>query len=300
MFTMAKRNIKLYFRDKSSVFFSLMGVLVIIVLNIFFLTENLTDAFGDVPHIKELVGTWLVAGIVAVATTTTALGALGTMIEDKSRKIYKDFYTSPLKRGSLAGGYILSCMAVGIIMSVISLAVGIGYIVSLGGDVPGGETIAKAIGIIVLAVLANGSFMFFVASLLRTSSAFSAFSTVVGTLIGFLTGIYMPVGNLPDGVQWAVKLFPCSYAASALRTVLMDDLLTETYSNIEEVPTEVLATMPEDAALMTTRTGFEQFMGVNFDFGDYATNLTTAIIVLAVTAAVFCGLSVLTVGRKNK
>ena len=163
MFTMAKRNIKLYFRDKSSVFFSLMGVLVIIVLNIFFLTENLTDAFGDVPNIKELVGTWLVAGIVAVATTTTALGALGTMIEDKSRKIYKDFYTSPLKRGSLAGGYILSCMVVGVIMSVISLAVGLVYIVSLGGSVPSGETLAKAVGIIVLAVLANGSFMFFVA-----------------------------------------------------------------------------------------------------------------------------------------
>lgn len=296
MLTMAKRNIKLYFRDKSSVFFSLMGVLVIIVLNIFFLTENLTDGLREVPNIEVLVGTWLVAGIVAVATTTTALGALGAMIEDKSRKIYKDFYTSPLKRSSLAGGYILSCMAVGVIMSIAALAVGMGYIVYLGGDVPSVETIAKAIGIILLAVLANGSLMFLIASLLKTSSAFSAFSTVVGTLIGFLMGIYMPVGNLPDGVQWVVKLFPCSYAASGLRTVLMEDILEETFSGMTEIPEGV----PEEYLITATRTGFEQFMGVNFDFGDYATNLTTAIIVMAVTAAVCCGLSVLTVGQKNK
>lgn len=133
MFTMAKRNIKLYFRDKASVIFSLFAVLVIIALNIFFLTDSLNKGMSDVPDIEVLVGTWLVAGIVAVTTTTTSLGALNTMVEDKSRKIYKDFYTSPLKRSSLAGGYIISCVVIGIIMSVIAFVAGMIYIVYLGG-----------------------------------------------------------------------------------------------------------------------------------------------------------------------
>lgn len=292
MFTMAKRNIKLYFRDKASVIFSLFAVLVIIALNIFFLTDSLNKGMSDVPNIEVLVGTWLVAGIVAVTTTTTSLGALNTMVEDKSRKIYKDFYTSPLKRSSLAGGYIISCVVIGIIMSVIAFAAGMVYIVYLGGDLPSVEIILKTLGIIILSVLANGSLMFFITSLLKTSGAFSALSTVIGTLIGFLMGIYMPVGNLPDGMQWVVKLFPCTYSASALRTLLLDDLLEETFSTMPE-------TIPEGYEAFT-RTDFEQFMGVNFEFGDYTTSLTTAIIVMAVTAVVCYLLSIFTVSRKNK
>jgi multidrug/hemolysin transport system permease protein len=104
-------------------------------------------------------------------------------------------------------------------------------------------------------------------------------------------GIYMPIGNLPDGIQWVVKLFPGSYAASALRTLLMDDLLEETFSSM---PTSV-----PDAYELFTRADFEKFMGVNFEFGDYTTNLTTAIIVMVVTAVICCLLSILNVGKKN-
>lgn len=292
MFTMAKRNIKLYFRDKAGVFFSMFSVLVIIALNVFFLTDTLNDGMSNVPNIEVLVGTWLVAGIVAVTSTSTSLAALGTMIEDKSRKIYKDFYTSPLKRSSLAGGYIISCMVVGIIMSVLAFVAGMGYIAYLSGDIPSVETILKTLGIIVLLVLANGALMFFITSMIKTQNAFSGFSMLIGTLIGFLMGIYMPVGNLPEGVQWVVKLFPCTYSASALRTVLMDDILTETFSTM---PTEI----PEGYEGFT-RTDFEHFMGVNFEFGDYSTNLTTAIIVMIAAAVIFSSLSVLNVGKKNK
>lgn len=292
MFTMAKRNIKLYFRDKTGVVFSMFSVLVIIALNVFFLTDTLNEGMSEVPNIEVLVGTWLVAGIVAVTTTSTSLAALGTMIEDKSRKIYKDFYTSPLKRSSLAGGYIISCMVVGIIMSVLAFVAGMGYIAYLSGDIPSIETILKTLGIIVLSVLANGALMFFVTSMLKTQNAFSGFSMLIGTLIGFLMGIYMPVGNLPEGVQWVVKLFPCTYSASALRTVLMDDILTETFSTM---PAEI----PEGYEAFT-RADFEHFMGVNFEFGDYSTNLTTAIIVMVAAAVIFISLSVLNVGKKNK
>lgn len=292
MFTMAKRNIKLYFRDKTGVFFSLMAVMVIIVLNVFFLTDTLNEGMSEVPNIEELVGTWLVAGIVAVTTTSTSLAALGTMIDDKARKIYKDFYTSPLKRSSLAGGYIISCMVVGIIMSVVAFVAGMGYIAYLSGNIPSVEIILKTLGIIVLSVLANGSFMFFITSMLNTQNAFSGFSMLIGTLIGFLMGIYMPVGNLPEGVQWMVKLFPCTYSASALRTVLMEDILEETFSSMPAV-------IPEGYEGFT-RADFEHFMGVNFEFGDYSTNLTTAIIVMVAAAVIFSALSVLNVGKKNK
>ncbi len=42
---LTKRNCLCYFRDKASVFFSLLGVLIVILLYLIFLTDMLVDSF---------------------------------------------------------------------------------------------------------------------------------------------------------------------------------------------------------------------------------------------------------------
>lgn len=293
MFTMVKRNIRLYFRDKSTVLFSLMAVWVIIILNIFFLTNTMRSSFDGVDNIEVIIGTWLMAGIISVTSVTSSLGAMGTMMADREKKIYKDFYTSPLKRSALAGGYMISSAIVGIIMSIFAFVCGEAYILYLGGSLPEIKVIIELLGLIVLSVLANSAFMFFLVSLFKTQSAFSAISTLVGTLIGFVMGIYMPIGSLPEKIQWIVKLFPSSYSASALRTVMLDEVLTETFKSVPE-------NIPAGYEDIFTRNDFNLEMGVCFEFGDYTTNLTTAIIVMTAVTVVFYGLSIINVSRKSK
>ena len=50
--------------------------------------------------------------------------------------------------------------------------------------------------IILLAVLASASMVLLLVSFFKTSNAFAAASTVIGTLLGFLAGIYIPIGSL--------------------------------------------------------------------------------------------------------
>ena len=57
--------------------------------------------------------------------------------------------------------------------------------------------------------------------------------------------------------------------------------------------------LPDGYEIMT-RADFEQFMGVNFAFGGYTTDLTTALAVMTAAAVLFCGLSVIAVGRKKR
>ena len=45
---------------------------------------------------------------------------------------------------------------------------------------------------------------------------------------------------------------------------------------------------------------FTHEMGVNFQFGDFTTTITTCIIVLFATAAIFYTLSILNLSRKRK
>lgn len=66
----------------------------------------------------------------------------------------------------------------------------------------------KVLGLIILTVIFASFMMFFMVSCFKSVNAYSTACTVIGTLIGFLTGVYIPIGNLPESVQTVVKLFP--------------------------------------------------------------------------------------------
>src|SRR5699024_385469 len=66
---------------------------------------------------------------------------------------------------------------------------------------------------------------YLVTSYLKTMSAFSGLSTIVGTLIGFLAGIYIPIGILPSYVQKVIVLFPTTQSTVLLRDLFMVEVL---------------------------------------------------------------------------
>ncbi|RCX18560.1 multidrug/hemolysin transport system permease protein [Fontibacillus phaseoli] len=276
MIGFTKRNLKIFFRDRSSVFFSLLAVFIILGLYVLFLGDVWTSNLKDVPGAREMMDNWIIAGMLAVTTFTTSMGAFGIMINDKTQKITKDFYSSPLSRNSIAGGYVLSAFIIALIMSVVTLVLGEIYIIANGGTIMSLPVLLKVLVLIVLSAFVNTAIIFFIVSFFKSQNAFATASTIIGTLIGFLTGIYLPISMLPEGVQWIIKLFPVSHAAALFRQVMMEAPIA---SSFEGMPSENAAE-------------FKDMMGVTFNFGDYTTTATTSTLVLIVTAVVFYGLSV--------
>jgi len=122
---MVKRNLRIFFRDKVAVFFSLMGVIIIIGLYVLFLGELISGYVTSVPAIGDgarfLMDSWIMGGVLAAASITTCMGAFGIMIDDKAKHIIKDFQVAPIKRSKLVLSYILSSIIIGIVMSLFTL-----------------------------------------------------------------------------------------------------------------------------------------------------------------------------------
>ena len=219
MFTFAMRNLKLFFRDRPAVFFSLLAVFIIIGLYVLFLGETVMGGLEGIPGARFMMDSWIMAGLMAVTTVTTTMGAVGVVVDDKAKGIAKDFLTSPLKRTTLVGGYLISTLVVGVIMSLVAFVMAELYIVGSGGDFLPWANLLKVLGLLVLSTMASGAMMFFLVSFFKTQNSFGVASTVLGTLIGFLMGIYVPIGVLPGAVQTVIKIFPISHAAALFRQV---------------------------------------------------------------------------------
>ncbi len=284
MINFMKRNLLVFFKDKASVFFSLLSVFIIIGMYALFLGDVWTSSMKDVPNARNLMDCWIVAGLIAVTSVTTTMGAFGTMVEDKSKKIIKDIHSSPLPRVSIAGGYILSAFVIGVIMCVVALVLCQLYLLSGGGTLFTGVQLLKIFALILLSTFSNTALVLFFVSFFQSNNAFSIASTIIGTVIGFLTGIYIPIGQLPAGVQTVIKLFPPSHSALLLRQVIMEDAIKTGFAG---APASVVS-------------DFKEMLGVTFQVGGKIVTPLTSMAVLVVAGFFFLGLSLLSLSRKKR
>lgn len=285
MNALISRNLRVYFRDKASVFFSLLSVMIIILLYALFLGDAWAGSsmFRGREGVRWLMDAWIMAGLLAVVSVTSTMGAYGIMVEDRSRKIIKDFYSSPLSRAGLTGGYILSAFVIGLVMSLLTSVLAVVYILARGGQLPALAALGKTFLLILTSTLSNTAMVLFLISFIKSTNAFSTASTLIGTLIGFLTGIYMPIGQLPPAVQTLIKVIPTSHAAALFRQTLMEQPIQLVFQG---APEEMVAE-------------FKGAMGVTLSLGGHTFTAWEHVLVLAASFLLFSLLSLWSLSRKK-
>ncbi|HPB41086.1 MAG TPA: ABC transporter permease [Flexilinea sp.] len=283
MIALASRNIKLFFRDKAMVFFSLLSVFIIIGLYVLFLGNVWTSEFPNQEYAKFIMNSWIMAGLISVTGFTTAVGAFGIMIQDRELNIEKDFLSAPVKRSSLAAGYLLSAYGISVIMSLIAFILGEIFILAEGGELLGIVAIFKIIGIILINSFMSVSIIQVIIGFIHTANAFSAFSTIIGTLIGFLTGIYLPIGQLPTGVQTLIRIFPVSHSASLARQIFMDVPLKIGFNGVPEAAVN----------------GFKELMGVTFFVGSKEITPWMSLCYMLLIGALFFAIAAMNLSKRK-
>ncbi|MFS0735072.1 ABC transporter permease [Microbacterium sp. 1P10UB] len=274
------RNLRLFFRDPMNVFFSLLGALILFLLYTLFLgnlqIEGLKGTFPDATEdeIRTFVDSWMFAGIVLLSTITTGLGALAPLVNDRETGRFRDFLVSPVRRSQLVLGYLISAVTVAILMSSIVLVIGLLYLGLVDGVWPPVSAIVRLLGAVVLCCLGFTALTAFIVTFVKTSAAFSGLSTVMGTILGFVAGAYIPVGSLPDGVANGVNTLPFAQGAMLLR---------------QEFTRETLATMV--GTVDGAAASISEFYGIDILIDGNVLPVWVAVAVLCGVAVVFTVLS---------
>lgn len=226
---LAYRNMLIYFRDRQSVLFSLMGVLVVVMLYLLFLRTMLIDSFPGYDGMDGLIDAWVLSGILGIVPVTTCAGCLQPMVGDRAAGRDRDILVTPMTPRQIAGGWIIGTFAVGCIMSVVTLAISVAYLAATGCPL---STIG-ILGCIVLIVpssLSASAIMYALSCRMGSTGAFSGLFVVISVLIGFLAGIYMPMGTMPDAMQVIGTLVPASHMAALFRDALASDAFDHVFT----------------------------------------------------------------------
>lgn len=198
MIALIKRNLKIYFANKIGVLMSCLGALISFFIYIGFLQQNLISSWQSLPHAKEMLDLWMISGIVAIAGITTSFQALGQLVKDRESRTWDDLSLTDLTPFQINCSYLTATIFISTLMQIITFFIMAVYFI-----------LVDSITIPTTALLPGLVFIVLGA---------------IGAASGFMIATYMPYGTLSKSAQFVVKLFPSSYEAASLRSLLLNKL----------------------------------------------------------------------------
>lgn len=226
LYSLVKRNTKLYFKDKGLFFSSLITPIILLVLYVTFLRNVFYDSFcaslkstgatvaEDV--INGYVGGQLVSSLLAVSCVTVAFCSNLLMIRDKTSGAKHDLDIAPVKFSTIALGYYLATLFSTLIINVAAAGVCMVYLAVTGWFMSAGDVLLLFLDVFLLTMFGtalSSCINFF----LSTDGQASAVGTIVGAGYGFICGAYMPISSFSDTLQKVLSFLPGTYGTSLMR-----------------------------------------------------------------------------------
>ena len=262
MLALLKRNFILYFRNRSGVFFSLLGALISFLLYIIFLQKNLTDAWSQLPDNTNLLNNWLMGGTLAVTGITTSFTALTQMVQDRENQVDQDLFLTDLGSWGLQVSYLISSIIISFVMQVFMFAVMSLYF----RESPVISYLPEITLITLLSSLLSSVVNILLIYRFQSVDSLGKLATIVGTASGFLVGTYIPIGVLPDFAQIIMKCTPATYIASLYRQILMKERLETAFTGNSSLLQE-----------------FQEKMGIQINWQELLTKEETYFIVVIIS-----------------
>ena len=142
MIAFAVRILRVFLRDKATVFFTYFSSLILLVLYAaFFGKMNVDSLMQDAPGLTRskavgFVAAWVVAALITITSINGPMAGLNRLVTDKVSGHMSDFLVAPLAARQLMGGYLLATWLYTLCSTILLALVGIGGMTLFGAALP--------------------------------------------------------------------------------------------------------------------------------------------------------------------
>jgi ABC-2 type transport system permease protein len=156
----------------------------------------------------------MIAYVVLIAGIQTVAIAL---VDLRERRVLRRFQATPLSALQILGGQIVGRAATVVLQVIVLIAAGI---LVFRAHTHGSWVLAWLTILVGIACFVAIGFL--VTGLARTSEAARGIASAITFPMMFLSGIFIPLSQLPGGLQTAVHILPLTYLSDALHHILND------------------------------------------------------------------------------
>ena len=230
-----KRNLLIYFKDKSSVFFSMLTPILVFILYILFLKGTFVDGiknvatglenFIDPKDIEAIANGVLLAGILGTTLITVPFNTLTTLVKDKENNVDLDITATPMKRFSIVFSYFVASTISAFLMTGLVFLAGLLIMAKVDGTTLLTTDVIKLLGLILLGSASSTSLFMILMIFFKSSGASAAFMGLLSAAAGFVIGAYIPLSSFSEKMESVCNLFPATQLTVLIKKVILTGTL---------------------------------------------------------------------------
>ena len=234
-----QRNLMVYLKNKSSIFFSVLTSVIVLGLYLLFLRDNYTQPLIEVADqmslglsakdISLLSDEVIIAATISLSTITIPVTVLQNVVNDKEKRIDYDILSSPLKRWEIILGYFLSAVIASFALSSLLTTIAWIYLYFQADTAVNTRNMLQIYSLNLLSSLSSSALYMIVVSFIQRQASFSSFYGLFSAMIGFIVGAYVPISQFPEMVQNIFLFVPQTLLTCLYRRLYTENLLDHLY-----------------------------------------------------------------------
>ncbi len=227
---LTKRNCLLFLRSKMTVFSSLFSSLILIALYFLFIAKTYSKGFNDEAGMlfsqKQLyfaIYSQMIMGVLVINSVSLSMGMFTLMARDLETRKADAFMLTNMKPFQLVISYLISSLLVSFALNVLTLVVSV-IIIGASTFWISAATFFSVFGVLIITTIVSCSIMLLVTVLVKSSIALGVVNSVVGTILGFLCGIYMPYSQMGVTAKHIGSLLPFTHLTIWMKQIVLSDV----------------------------------------------------------------------------
>lgn len=213
---LTKFGVKSLLRNQRALVFTILFPVVLLVLfNSIFAHGDKTTTLSHGLELDEQA--YFLAGILAYTIMLTAFStmAIGLTTQRESGTL-KRLRGTPLPPWVFMAAQVVRAVLLIAFMTVVMLLIGhFAYDVHFPGDTFGGFVVYLIVGTATMCILGIA-----LTSILPTAESAATIAPFTAVLLSFISGVFIPVDQLPNWLEEIGRVFPLAHLAEGLQTTL--------------------------------------------------------------------------------
>jgi len=160
---------------------------------------------------------WFVPGILGMSLMNSGIIGIATaFVSYREKGILRRIKVTPFALWKFILARIVAALVVALVTS--GILVGIGWL-AWGLTVRGNPLLI--IGVLILTAVAFLAIGYAIAAFARNTETAASYANLITFPMMFLSGVFFPLGSMPDWLQPLIRLMPLKYAVDALRQPML-------------------------------------------------------------------------------
>lgn len=241
---LTKRNLLVFFKDRTMVFFSMLTPIIIFFLYLLFLRGTYLSSLEQ--HAEQLIDLGLVTsgdlgalancllltGIMGSALITVPYNCLITLVNDRENGVDVDITATPASRLQIILSYFTASALSAIFMTSVILTAGLIVLQFLHPTYVTAGNILLLFGAMILGAISSTAIFMTFLLFIKSSAASGAFMGILSAASGFLIGAYIPISDFTTEIETICNLLPATGITILIRRFLLTDLLNHVNNGI--------------------------------------------------------------------